>query len=46
MVTPTFPLLSLREASEVLQVSVETLGEHIAKGRLPVQDDSGAWPSP
>jgi hypothetical protein len=42
-VTPTPPLLSLSEASELLQMSVETLREHIAEGRLPVQDDDGAW---
>jgi len=42
-VTPIPPLLSLSEASEVLQVSVETLREHIAEGRLPIQDDNGAW---
>jgi hypothetical protein len=42
-VTPIPPLLSLSEASEVLQVSVETLREHIAAGRLSVQEDNGAW---
>jgi hypothetical protein len=42
-VTPTPPLLSLSEASELLQMSVETLREHIAEGRLPVQHDDGAW---
>ena len=41
-VTPTLPLLSLGEASQVLQVSVDTLRAHISEGRLPVQDDDGA----